>query len=69
MSDSGKRYKTLWGSETTESKVVGFCRLHGSTLRRGKWKPNNAPGRAVGHLKSGTVCTGRKKNGGKNCAG
>lgn len=28
MSDSGKRYKTLWGSETTEGKVVGFCRLH-----------------------------------------
>lgn len=28
MSDSGKSYKTLWGSETTEGKVVGFCRLH-----------------------------------------
>lgn len=28
MSQNGKQYKTLWGSETSEGKVVGFCRLH-----------------------------------------
>lgn len=28
MSQNERRYRTLWGSETSESKVVGFCRLH-----------------------------------------
>ena len=28
MPDDGKSYKTLWGSEVSADKVIGFCRLH-----------------------------------------
>lgn len=51
MSQNAKQYKTLWGSETSESKVVGFCRLHRVHLTARQVETKQCAGKGCRSLK------------------